>query len=382
MAGHGVEGERNLAVRRQVQLCRCAADDRREVGARQVEVEDVLGTEVFAPAQTREQPGLSVLSRRRGSRRDRLGADADGEGGARRKRDLERQLAAEQLDPAARADGAGKEVDRRAADELCHLHVRGPGVELGWGSELDDVAAVHHGDPVRHGHRLDLVVGDVDEGCAEALVQLGELGAHVDAQLRVEVRQRLVHEEDVRMPDHGAAEGDALALAAGELSRPAIEQRAELELLRHRFDLALDTAHYRPAPPRQQPYQGQALMQAQTRHDERQAEIGPHRHVRVERVALEHHRDPPLVRTQMVDRRSADQNRAGILALDAGDDADQGCLPAAGRADEGHELAVRDGKVDAAEHWRRAERLYDRLKLDGRHGSRLPPRSQAASRGG
>ena len=62
------------------------------------------------------------------------------------------------------------------------------------------------------------------------------------------------------MADHGPAESDALALAAGELSRPAIEQRAELELLRHRFDLALDAAHDRPAPPRQQPYQGQALM--------------------------------------------------------------------------------------------------------------------------
>ena len=55
------------------------------------------------------------------------------------------------------------------------------------------------------------------------------------------------------MADHGAAERDALALAAGELGRPAVEQLAELELLRHRFDLALDAAHDRPAPPRQQP---------------------------------------------------------------------------------------------------------------------------------
>ena len=57
-------------------------------------------------------------------------------------------------------------------------------------------------------------------------------------------------------------------------------------------------------------------------------------------------------------------------------------LAAARRADEGHELTVRDGKVDAAEHRRRAERLCDGLELDGRHGLPLPPRSQAASRGG
>ena len=232
---------------------------------------------------------------------------------------------------------------------------------------------IHHGDAVRHGHRLDLVVRHVDEGRAEALVQLGELGAHVDAQLRVEVRQRLVHEEHVRMPDHGAAERDALALAAGELggrrssSAPSWSCCATASTS---LSMPRMTSRRRAG---QEPDQRQALMQAKPRHDERQAEVGPHRHVRVERVALEHHRDPPLVRPQMVDRRSADQNRAGILALDAGDDADQGRLPAARRADEGHELAVRDGKVDAAEHGRRAERLCDGSE------ARRPPRFAPAA---
>jgi hypothetical protein len=43
-----------------------------------------------------------------------------------------------------------------------------------------------------------------------------DLGAHVDAQLGVEVRQRLVEQEDLGLADDGAAHGDALALAAGK----------------------------------------------------------------------------------------------------------------------------------------------------------------------
>ena len=47
-----------------------------------------------------------------------------------------------------------------------------------------------------------------------------------DAQLGVEVGERLVHEEHGGLADDGAAERDALALAAGELLGLAVEQVA------------------------------------------------------------------------------------------------------------------------------------------------------------
>ena len=75
-----------------------------------------------------------------------------------------------------------------------------------------------------HRHRLDLVVGDVDDRRAEALVEAGDLGARLDAQLGVEVGERLVHQEDGRLADDRPAERDALALAAGQLLRLALEQ--------------------------------------------------------------------------------------------------------------------------------------------------------------
>ena len=58
-------------------------------------------------------------------------------------------------------------------------------------------------------------------------MQRGDLGAHRHAQFGVEVRQRLVEQEDARLAHDGAADRDALALAAGELRRPALEQRVE-----------------------------------------------------------------------------------------------------------------------------------------------------------
>jgi hypothetical protein len=58
-------------------------------------------------------------------------------------------------------------------------------------------------------------------------VQLLDLGAHLHAQLGVEVRQRLVEQEHLRVAHDGAAHGDALALAAGELARVAVEELGE-----------------------------------------------------------------------------------------------------------------------------------------------------------
>ena len=43
-------------------------------------------------------------------------------------------------------------------------------------------------------------------------MQLGDLGTHLNAQLGVQVGERLVHQEDLGLANDGAAEGDALTL--------------------------------------------------------------------------------------------------------------------------------------------------------------------------
>ena len=51
------------------------------------------------------------------------------------------------------------------------------------------------------------------------------------AQLRVEVGQRLVHQEDARLAHDGAADRDALHLAAGEAVRLAVEEVVDANVL-------------------------------------------------------------------------------------------------------------------------------------------------------
>ena len=86
---------------------------------------------------------------------------------------------------------------------------------------------------IGHRHRLDLVVRDVHHRDAELALQRADLLAHLGAQLRVEVRQRLVHQAHRRLVDDRAAERHALLLAAGELRRLAVEQRVEAEQVGH-----------------------------------------------------------------------------------------------------------------------------------------------------
>jgi hypothetical protein len=78
--------------------------------------------------------------------------------------------------------GALEQLDRRA-----HLHHH---------------AVLHHHHLVGEGQRLRLVVGDVDHGHPDALVQLLELGAELPLQVRVDHRQRLVEHDDVHVLAH------------------------------------------------------------------------------------------------------------------------------------------------------------------------------------
>ena len=88
---------------------------------------------------------------------------------------------------------------------------------------------LHHDDLVGHGHRLDLVVRDVDRRRLQSLVQFLDLGAHLHAQLGVEVGQRLVEQEHLRIAHNRAAHRDALALSARKLARIAVEVGIEVE---------------------------------------------------------------------------------------------------------------------------------------------------------
>jgi hypothetical protein len=58
----------------------------------------------------------------------------------------------------------------------------------------------------------------------QLVLQILDLRPGRDPQLGIEVRQRLVHQEDVRLAHDGAGERHALALAAGKLRGLAVQE--------------------------------------------------------------------------------------------------------------------------------------------------------------
>ena len=165
------------------------------------------------------------------------------------------------------------QVHRRAADEAADEEVHGPVVQLLRLGHLLQLALAHHGDAVAHRHRLDLVVRDVDGRRAEVVLELLDLRARLHAQLRVEVGERLVHQERGRLAHDRAAHRDALPLAARERPRLAVEIGLEAEQPRRLLDAPLDLLLVH-------------LLQLQA-----EADVVVDAQVRVERVALEDHRD-------------------------------------------------------------------------------------------
>src|SRR4029077_4725711 len=104
-----------------------------------------------------------------------------------------------------------------------HEGVGGVVVDLIGGADLLDRALVEHGDAVTEAHRLDLVVGDVDGGDPDPLLELLQLIAGRRAELRVQVGQRFVEQEHLWLPDQRPGQGDPLAFPAGQLPGPAVE---------------------------------------------------------------------------------------------------------------------------------------------------------------
>ena len=73
-----------------------------------------------------------------------------------------------------------------------------------------------------------------------------------------------------------------------------------------------------------------------------EGDVPGHRHVRIERVGLEHHGDVALGRMQVVDRAAVDADLARGDRLQPGDGVEQRGLAAAGRADQHQEAALLD----------------------------------------
>ena len=223
-------------------------------------------------------------------------------------------------------------------------------------ADLNHAGPVHHRDPVGHGKRLALVVGDIDRGDAERLLELLDPVFHLLAELLVERAQGLVEQQDLGLDDQHPGERDPLLLAAGELPLIAPLVAAEIHLIERPL-------HAHPnLPPRRLPY-----LQAER-------DIVEHIHVRKDRVVLKDDPDSPLLRRQQRHVLAADQHPAVIGADEARDHAQCRRLAAARRAEQGEELALLDPQAQVIDRERLAVALSQVRELDVRHAV---PRSRS-----
>ena len=216
--------------------------------------------------------------------------------------------------------------------------------------DLLDRAAVHDHDAVGQRHRLDLVVGDVNRGGLDQLMHALDLGAHLHAQLGVEVRQRLVEQKHLRIAHDGATHRHALALPAGQRLRLAVEQLGDVENARGMVDALFD------------------LVLGKFAQLEPERHVLERGHVRVERVVLEHHGDVAVLGGPVVDDLAADENVARGDLLEAGDHAQRRRLAAAGRSDQHDEFVIRNVEIDVAHGIDIVETLDDVTQRYFRHG--------------
>ncbi len=158
----------------------------------------------------------------------------------------------------------------RPPDEIRHEAVGWALVEIALAADLADASLGHHHETIRHGQRLFLVMCH-HHGCqAEALLQFADFHPHLCAQLGIEVGQGLVQQKHVGPHRQRPGQGHTLLLSARECARQPVPQSAQPHHLQ-RFAHTLRDLRF-----------------GQLAHLESESDILRCRHVRKQRVGLEH----------------------------------------------------------------------------------------------
>ena len=195
-------------------------------------------------------------------------------------------------------------------------------------ADLAHHAIAQHHDAIGQRQGLVLVVGHVDRGTAKQIVDAADLGPHLQPQLGVEIGQRFVHQHQRRLHHDGACDGHALLLPTADLARQLLRLGAEAHQLDRLLNLGVDLGL------------GTAL------HTKPEADVAADVHVREQRVVLEHHAETAILRRQQVDPLLVQPHAASGQRQQSREAVQRGRLAAAGRPEQGDELAPPDRQVD------------------------------------
>src|SRR5262249_43042845 len=196
---------------------------------------------------------------------------------------------------------------------------------------LLDAAAVHHDYAIGDVHRLLLVVSHDHRRRVRLVVQAAQPLAQFLADTGIERAEGLVEQEHLRIDGERACKSHALALPSRKLWGMALAEPRELHELEQLRDALLDLRTGTPADP------------------EAEGDVVPHGHVLEGGVVLEDEADAALLRRHVGDVDALETDSTGVGTLEPGDDAEQGRLAAAARAEQGRKRARFDLDRDVVE---------------------------------
>src|SRR5712691_3032908 len=242
----------------------------------------------------------------------------------------------------------------RHPEEIRGKGARGLEIDLLGRALLHDRARIHQDHAVGDGEGLLLIVSDIDHGGADAALKSADLDAKPLADLGVQIGERLVEQQHARLHHEGAGQGHALLLAARE--GRGLPPRyscgvADLHEVKGGHDPESDLGRREALAP------------------ETVGDVVEDAHVGPERIVLEDHGRPPRLGRQGGDVVAAEEDAASIDGDEARDGPEQRGLPAAGRSQNGGELARAELERNSAERLHLPEALRDRLDGDGDHAT-------------
>ena len=220
-----------------------------------------------------------------------------------------------------------KEVHLRRSDESCREQVRRLVVQILRRIDLLHNTILHDDDSGTKGHSLRLVMRDIDDGCTQSLMQLGDLGSHLDTKLCIQVGERLIHQEDLRVTDNCTSHCDTLSLSAGKSLRLSVKQLLKVKDLCSISDLSVD------------------LILRHLSQLQRECHVVINGHMRIQSIALEDHCDITILRLDIVHDLAVDLQRTGRDFLKPCNHTKRRRLSASGWSDEDDKFLVGDIKI-------------------------------------
>ena len=123
------------------------------------------------------------------------------------------------------------EVHLRRSDKSCYEQVAWLIIQVLRRIYLLHDTVFHNDDSCTKSHSFCLVMGYVNDGSAQVLMQFGDLNTHLNSQFCIQIGKRFVHQEYFRITDDGTSHGNTLSLTTGKSVRLTVKKFVKVKNL-------------------------------------------------------------------------------------------------------------------------------------------------------